>query len=192
MPHPLPPLPYPMDALQPHISAETLEYHYGKHHAAYVNNLNAQINGTGLEGFRLEALINKSSGSIFNNAAQAWNHAFYWNSLSPSGGDQPSGPLAVSLEKRWGTFAAFKEAFTKSAVGNLGSGWTWLVKKSDGSLEVINTSNAGTPLTGNDKPLLVCDVWEHAYYIDYRDRRPDYLAAFWNLANWEFAARNLS
>ena len=191
MPYELPALPYPMDALRPHISVETLEYHYGKHHAAYVANLNAQIKGTELEALRLEDVIKKSSGSIFDNAGQAWNHTFYWNSLAPNAGGQPSGTLVGAITDKWGTFAAFKEAFTKSAVANFGSGWTWLVKKPDGSLEVINTSNAGTPLTGNDKPLLTCDVWEHAYYIDYRNERPDYLAAFWNLVNWEFAARNL-
>jgi len=192
MPYQLPPLPYPIDALSPHISSETLEYHYGKHHATYLANLNAQIKGTELEALRLEELIKKSSGGIFNNAAQTWNHTFYWNSLAPNAGGRPDGSLAAAISNKWGTFAAFKEAFTRLAVNNFGSGWTWLVKKPDGSLDVINTSNAGTPLTGNDKPLLTCDVWEHAYYIDHRNQRPDYLAAFWNLVNWEFAAKNLS
>jgi Fe-Mn family superoxide dismutase len=156
-----------------------------------VANLNAQIKGTELEALRLEELIKKSSGGIFNNAAQTWNHTFYWNSLAPNAGGRPDGTLAAAISNKWGTFAAFKEAFARLAVGNFGSGWTWLVKKPDGSLDVINTSNAGTPVTGNDKPLLTCDVWEHAYYIDYRNQRPDYLAAFWNLVNWEFAAKNL-
>jgi len=191
MSHELPPLPYPVDALQPHISKETLEFHYGKHHAAYVTNLNTLIKGTEFEALRLDEIIRKASGGIFNNAAQVWNHTFYWSSLSPSGGGQPGGGLAAAINGKWGSFAAFKEAFTKSAVGNFGSGWTWLVKKSDGALDVVNTSNAATPITGNDKPLLTCDVWEHAYYIDYRNRRPDYLGAFWNLVNWEFAAKNL-
>jgi Fe-Mn family superoxide dismutase len=191
MSHELPPLPYPLDALQPHISKETLEFHYGKHHAAYVTNLNALIKGTEFEASRLEDIIKKASGGIFNNAAQVWNHTFYWSSLSPTGGGQPGGGLAAAINNKWGAFAAFKEAFTKSAIGNFGSGWTWLVKKSDGSLDIVNTSNAATPLTGNDKPLLTCDVWEHAYYIDYRNRRPDYLGAFWNLVNWGFAAKNL-
>jgi Fe-Mn family superoxide dismutase len=191
MQHQLPPLPYALDALQPHISKETLEFHYGKHHAAYVTNLNNLIKGTEFENASLEDIIKKSSGGIFNNAAQVWNHTFYWNSLAPKGGGQPSGAVAAAISKKWGSFDAFKEAFTKSAIGNFGSGWTWLVKKPDGSVDVVNTSNAATPLTGTDKPVLTCDVWEHAYYIDYRNRRPDYLGAFWNLVNWEFAAKNL-
>jgi Fe-Mn family superoxide dismutase len=191
MQHQLPPLPYALDALQPHISKETLEFHYGKHHAAYVTNLNNLIKGTEFENASLEDIIKKSSGGIFNNAAQVWNHTFYWNSLAPKGGGQPSGAVAAAISKKWGSFDAFKEAFTKSAIGNFGSGWTWLVKKPDGSVDIVNTSNAATPLTGTDKPVLTCDVWEHAYYIDYRNRRPDYLGAFWNLVNWEFAAKNL-
>jgi superoxide dismutase, Fe-Mn family len=191
MQHQLPPLPYALDALQPHISKETLEFHYGKHHAAYVTNLNNLIKGTEFENASLEDIIKKSSGGVFNNAAQVWNHTFYWNSLAPKGGGQPSGAVAAAVSKKWGSFDAFKEAFTKSAVGNFGSGWTWLVKKPDGSVDIVNTSNAATPLTGTDKPILTCDVWEHAYYIDYRNRRPDYLGAFWNLVNWEFAAKNL-
>jgi len=191
MQHQLPPLPYAMDALQPHISKETLEFHYGKHHAAYVTNLNNLIKGTEFENASLEDIIKKASGGIFNNAAQVWNHTFYWNSLAPKGGGQPAGALAAAIGKKWSSFDAFKEAFTKSAVGNFGSGWTWLVRKPDGALDIVNTGNAATPLTGSDRPLLTCDVWEHAYYIDYRNRRPDYLAAFWNLANWSFAAQNL-
>jgi Fe-Mn family superoxide dismutase len=191
MQHQLPPLPYALDALQPHISKETLEFHYGKHHAAYVTNLNNLIKGTEFENASLEDIIKKASGGIFNNAAQVWNHTFYWNSLAPKGGGQPSGAVAAAISKKWGSFDAFKEAFTKSAIGNFGSGWTWLVKKPDGQVDIVNTSNAATPLTGTDKPVLTCDVWEHAYYIDYRNRRPDYLGAFWNLVNWEFAAKNL-
>jgi Fe-Mn family superoxide dismutase len=190
MEHSLPPLPYPMDALAPHISKETLEFHYGKHHQAYVTNLNNLIKGTEFENMGLEDIVKKSSGGIFNNAAQVWNHTFYWNSLAPKGGGTPAGPLGDAINKKWGSYDAFTEAFTKSAVGNFGSGWTWLVKKTDGSVDIANTSNAGSPLTGADKPLLTCDVWEHAYYIDYRNRRPDYVGAFWKLVNWEFAGKN--
>ena len=192
MEHKLPPLPYAMDALAPKISKETLEYHYGKHHQAYVTNLNNLIKGTEFESMPLEDIIRKSSGGIFNNAAQVWNHTFYWNSLSPKGGGQPTGALAAAIDKKWGSFDAFKEAFTKSAIGNFGSGWTWLVKTADGGVDIANTSNAATPLTTADKPLLTVDVWEHAYYIDFRNRRPDYLGDFFALANWEFAAANFA
>ncbi|MFZ9346074.1 MAG: superoxide dismutase [Fe] [Burkholderiaceae bacterium] len=192
MEHQLPALPYAMDALSPHISKETLEFHYGKHHQTYVTNLNNLIKGTEFENASLEEIVKKSSAGVFNNAAQIWNHTFYWNSLSPSGGGAPSGALANAINAKWGSFDAFKEAFTKSAVGNFGSSWTWLVKKADGSLDIVNTSNAATPLTTADKPLLTCDLWEHAYYIDYRNRRPDYLGAFWSLVNWEFAAKNFA
>lgn len=192
MEHTLPPLPYAMDALQPHISKETLEFHYGKHHQAYATNLNNLIKGTEFEQSSLEEIVKKSSGGIFNNAAQIWNHTFYWNSLSPEGGGTPSGALANAINAKWGSFDAFKEAFTKSAVGNFGSSWTWLVKKSDGSVDIVNTSNAATPLTTADKPLMTCDLWEHAYYIDYRNRRPDYLGAFWSLVNWDFASKNFA
>ena len=191
MEHTLPALPYALDALAPKISKETLEFHYGKHHQAYVTNLNNLIKGTEFENLGLEDIIKKASGGVFNNAAQIWNHTFYWNSLSPKGGGKPAGALAAGIDKKWGSFDAFKEAFTKSAVGNFGSSWTWLVKKPDGSLDIVNTSNAATPITGADKPLLTCDLWEHAYYIDYRNRRPDYLGAYWGLVNWEFAAKNL-
>ena len=191
MAHTLPPLPYAMDALAPHISKETLEFHYGKHHQTYVTNLNNLIPGTEFESASLEDVVKKSSGGVFNNAAQVWNHTFYWNSLSPKGGGEPSGKLAEAINKKWGSVAAFKEAFNKSAAGNFGSGWTWLVKKADGSLDIVNTSNAATPLTTADVPLLTCDVWEHAYYIDYRNARPKYLETFWNLVNWDFAAKNL-
>jgi superoxide dismutase, Fe-Mn family len=187
----LPPLPYPLDALAPHISKETLEYHYGKHHQTYVTNLNNLVAGTEFESASLEEIIKKSSGGVFNNAAQVWNHTFYWNSLTPNSSGQPSGALLTAINDKWGSLDAFKEAFNKSAAGNFGSGWTWLVKKSDGSLDIVNTSNAATPLTTSDVPLMTCDVWEHAYYIDYRNARPKYLENFWNLVNWEFAAANL-
>src|SRR5690606_24362826 len=187
----LPPLPYAMDALAPHISKETLEFHYGKHHQAYVTNLNKAIEGTELESASLEDIIRQSSGGVFNNAAQVWNHTFYWSSLSPNGGGEPAGALREAIEAKWGSVEDFKTAFTQSAAGNFGSGWTWLVKKADGTLDIVNTSNAGTPLTSGDKALLTCDVWEHAYYIDYRNARPTYLENFWALVNWEFAAQNL-
>jgi Fe-Mn family superoxide dismutase len=187
MEHTLPALPYAMDALSPHISKETLEFHYGKHHQTYVTNLNNLIKGTEFETAPLEDIVKRSSGGVFNNAAQVWNHTFYWHSLSPNGGGEPQGALAAAIDAKWGSFAAFKEAFTKSAIGNFGSGWTWLVKKSDGSLDIVNTSNAATPLTTADRALLTCDVWEHAYYVDYRNRRPDYLGAFWSLVNWDHA-----
>ncbi len=191
MQHELPQLPYAMDALAPHISKETFEFHYGKHHQAYVTNLNGLIKGTEFENASLEDIIKKSSGGVFNNAAQVWNHTFFWNSMKPNGGGKPSGALAAAIDKKWGSFDAFKEAFTKSAVGNFGSGWTWLVKKADGSVDIVNTSNAGTVLTTADKALLTIDVWEHAYYIDFRNARPKFVETFLNsLANWDFAAKN--
>jgi Fe-Mn family superoxide dismutase len=192
MEHTLPALPYANDALAPHISKETLEFHYGKHHQTYVTNLNNLVKGTEFEAMGLEDIVRKSSGGMFNNAAQIWNHTFYWNSLSPQGGGQPTGALAAAINAKWGSFDAFKDAFTKSAIGNFGSSWTWLVKKADGSLDIVNTSNAATPITGTDTPLLTCDLWEHAYYIDYRNRRPDYLSAWWSLVNWAFAAKNFA
>ncbi|MGB6105008.1 MAG: superoxide dismutase [Fe] [Pusillimonas sp.] len=187
----LPPLPYALDALAPTISKETLEFHYGKHHQAYVTNLNNLVAGTEFESASLEDVVKKSSGGIFNNAAQIWNHTFYWNSLSPNGGGEPGGALLEAINAKWGSVEAFKEAFNKSAAGNFGAGWTWLVKKADGTLDIVNTSNAATPLTTADTPLLTCDVWEHAYYIDYRNARPKYLESFWAVVNWEFAAANL-
>ncbi|MFO7747826.1 MAG: superoxide dismutase [Fe] [Orrella sp.] len=190
MTHTLPELPYAIDALAPHISQETLEFHYGKHHQTYVTNLNNLVPGTEFESAPLEDIIKKSTGGIFNNAAQVWNHTFYWNSLSPNGGGEPSGKLAEAINAKFGSVEAFKEAFNKSAAGNFGSGWTWLVKKADGSVDIVNTSNAATPLTTEDTPLLTCDVWEHAYYIDYRNARPKYLETFWKLANWSFAEKN--
>jgi Fe-Mn family superoxide dismutase len=192
MEHKLPALPYAMDALAPHISKETFEFHYGKHHQAYVNNLNNLIKGTEFENAALEDIIKKSSGGIFNNSAQVWNHTFFWNSMKPGGGGKPAGALAAAIDKKWGSYDAFKEAFTKSAVGNFGSGWTWLVKKGDSSVDIVNTSNAATPLTTADKALVTIDVWEHAYYIDYRNARPKFVETFLNsLVNWDFAAKNL-
>jgi Fe-Mn family superoxide dismutase len=190
--HKLPDLPYAMDALAPHISKETLEFHYGKHHKTYVDNLNKLIEGTEFAQASLEEIIKKSSGGIFNNAAQVWNHTFYWHCLAPKAGGEPEGGLADAIKKKWGTFDTFKAEFTKQATGNFGSGWTWLVRKPDGDLDIVNTSNAQTPLTSENVPLLTCDVWEHAYYIDYRNKRPDYLGAFWNLVNWKFVASNLA
>jgi superoxide dismutase, Fe-Mn family len=193
MPHLLPALPYAQDALAPHISKETLEFHHGKHHNAYVTNLNNLLAGTAQESADLEAVIKNSSGGIFNNAAQIWNHTFFWNSMKPGGGGEPGGALAAAINAKWGSYAAFKEAFTKSAVGNFGSGWTWLVKKPDGTVDIVNTSNAATPLTTADKALLTIDVWEHAYYIDFRNARPKFVETFLNsLVNWSFAEQNFA
>ncbi len=193
MSYTLPALPYATDALMPHISPETFEYHYGKHHQAYVTNLNNLVGGTEFAGLPLEDVVKKSAGPIFNNAAQVWNHTFFWNSMKPAGGGEPTGALAAAITAKWGNYAAFKEAFTKSAVGNFGSGWTWLVKKADGSVDLANTSNAATPLTGADKALLTIDVWEHAYYIDYRNARPKFVETYLNaLVNWDFAAANFA
>ncbi len=190
MPFVLPPLPYELDALQPHISRETLEYHYGKHHQTYVTNLNNLVAGSDIEKKPLEEVVKTSSGAIFNNAAQVWNHTFYWSSLSPKGGGQPTGDLLSAINKNFGDFGTFKEQFTKAAVGTFGSGWAWLVKNPQGGLEIVSTSNAATPLTTSNKPLLTCDVWEHAYYIDYRNARAKYIDAFWSLVNWEFVSAN--
>jgi len=192
MEHKLPELPYAKDALAPNISAETLEYHYGKHHKTYVDNLNKLIPGTEFENMNLEEIVKKASGGIFNNAAQIWNHTFYWNCLSPKGGGEPSGAIANTLIENFGSFEQFKEKFTNAAVTLFGSGWTWLVKNQDGSLAIEATSNAGNPLKDGKKLLLTCDVWEHAYYIDYRNARAKYIEAFWKLVDWEFVARNLS
>ncbi|MBN8432097.1 superoxide dismutase [Fe] [Microbulbifer salipaludis] len=193
MAHVLPELPYAMDALQPHISQETLEFHYGKHHKTYVDKLNGLLDGTPDADKSLEDVIKSSSGGVFNNAAQIWNHTFYWNSLSPNGGGAATGAVAEAINAAFGSFDKFKEEFTASAVNNFGSGWTWLVKKSDGSVAIVNTSNAETPLTdGSVTPLLTCDVWEHAYYIDYRNARPKYMEAFWALVNWDFANQNFA
>ncbi|GHT96779.1 superoxide dismutase [Betaproteobacteria bacterium] len=194
MTHQLPALPYAQDALQPHISKETIEYHYGKHHNTYVTNLNNLIKDTEYATLSLEEIIKKApAGGIYNNAAQVWNHTFFWNGIKPSGGGTPTGALADAINKKWGSFDEFKKAFQTSAAGNFGSGWTWLVKKADGSVDIVNTGAAGNPLTTGDKPLLTVDVWEHAYYIDYRNQRPKYLEAFVNsLINWDFAAKNFA
>lgn len=188
----LPALPYAKNALEPHLSAETLEYHYGKHHNTYVVNLNNLVPGTEFEGKSLEDIVKTSSGPIFNNAAQVWNHTFYWNCLAPQAGGEPTGALADAISQAFGSFDAFKTQFNDAAVKNFGSGWTWLVKKADGSLAIVNTSNAGCPLTEGHTPLLTVDVWEHAYYIDYRNVRPNYLNGFWALVNWNFVAKNLA
>ncbi len=189
----LPALPYARDALAPHISAETLDYQYGKHHNTYVEKLNGMVPGTEFEGKSLEEVIRTSSGGIFNNAAQVWNHSFYWECLSPNGGGEATGAVASAINAAFGSFAEFKKAFTDAAVGNFGSGWTWLVKNSDGSVAIVNTSNAETPLTDSSvTPLLTVDVWEHAYYIDYRNARPKYLDAFWALVNWDFVNKNFA
>jgi Fe-Mn family superoxide dismutase len=191
MEYKLPELPYPNNALAPHISAETIEYHYGKHHKAYVDNLNRLIPGTEFEKMSLEEIIQKSSGGVFNNAAQVWNHTFYWNCLSPKSGGETTMEVANELTKQFGSFAQFKEKFTNAAVTLFGYGWAWLAKNSDGNLSVETTSNAGTPLEEGKKVLLTCDVWEHAYYIDYRNARAKYVEAFWNLVNWDFVYKNM-
>jgi len=194
MEHKLPALPFAMDALQPHMSKETFEYHYAKHHQAYVTNLNNLIKGTEYENLDLEAIIKKApAGGIYNNSAQVWNHTFFWNCMKPNGGGAPTGALADAINKKWGSLDEFKKAFQSSAVGNFGSGWTWLVKKADGSLDIVNMGAAGTPLTTGDKSLLCVDVWEHAYYIDYRNLRPKFVETFLNnLVNWDFVAKNFA
>jgi len=181
----LPPLPYAMDALQPFISKETLEYHYGKHHQAYVNNLNNLVPGTEFETASLEDIVIKGSGGVFNNGAQVWNHTFYWECLSPNGGGAPKGTMEDAIVESFGSFDSFKEQFSKAAATLFGSGWAWLVKNSDGKLEIVQESNAGNPLRDGKTPLMTCDVWEHAYYIDKRNKRPEYIADFWKLVNWD-------
>ena len=192
MEHQLPQLPYAKDALAPHMSAETFDYHYSKHHQAYVTNLNNLIKGTEYENLDLEAIVKKApAGGVYNNAAQVWNHTFFWNCMKPNGGGAPTGALAAAIDAKWGSFDAFKTAFQTSAVGNFGSGWTWLVKKADGTVDIVNMGAAGTPLTTGDKALLTVDVWEHAYYIDYRNLRPKFVETFLDkLVNWEFAQKN--
>ncbi len=187
----LPALPFERNALEPHISVETIDYHYGKHHKAYVDKLNELTPGTEFADMSLEEIIKKSDGTIFNNAAQVWNHTFYWYCLQPGGGKEPSGKLADAINAAFGDFTKFKEQFTDTAIKTFGSGWAWLVQRKDGSVALVSTSNAATPLTGEDTPLLTCDVWEHAYYIDYRNARPKYLEHFWKLVNWEFVAGNM-
>lgn len=189
----LPALPFAIDALEPHISAETLEFHHGKHHATYVLKLNGLVEGTDLAEKSLEEIVKSSEGPLFNNAAQVWNHTFYWNCLAPNAGGEPTGAVADAINASFGSFAAFQAAWNDKAVNNFGSSWTWLVKKADGSLEIVNTSNAATPLTdATVTPLLTVDLWEHAYYIDYRNARPNYLNGFWALVNWDFVAKNLA
>jgi Fe-Mn family superoxide dismutase len=190
MEHKLPDLPYAKNALEPYISAETIAFHYGKHHKAYVTKLNKLIKGTEFENVSLEDIIKKSSGAIFNNAAQVWNHTFYWNGLKPNNSGAPAGLLADAINAKWGSLDAFKKAFAQCALDAFGSGWAWLVKRKDGSLDLVSTSNAVTPLTGDAEPLLTCDVWEHAYYIDYRNARAEYVEKYWNIVNWDFVASN--
>ena len=188
----LPALPYARDALAPHISAETIDFHYGKHHQTYVTNLNNQIKGTEFEALALEDIIRKSSGGMFNNAAQVWNHTFYWNCLAPAAGGEPKGKLADAINAAFGSFQQFKEQFTQTALTTFGSGWAWLVQRADGTLGLVSTSNAATPLTGTDRALLTCDVWEHAYYVDYRNARAKYVESFWNLVNWDFVSAQMA
>jgi len=188
----LPTLPYEKSALEPHISSETLDYHHGKHHQAYVTKLNDAIDGSDFENKSLEDIIKTSKGGIFNNAAQIWNHTFYWHSLSPNGGGKPSGPLADAINTQWGSYEKFVVDFSAKAAGNFGAGWTWLVKTTAGALEIVNTDDAGCPLTTDNTPLVTCDVWEHAYYIDYRNARPKYVEAFFQLVNWDFAEKNFT
>ena len=187
----LPELPYSNDALAPHVSPETIEYHYGKHHKAYVTKLNGLVEDTDLANKSLEELIKSQSGGIFNNAAQVWNHTFYWNCLKPNGGGEPTGPLADAINGAFGSFADFKTQFSEAAATQFGSGWAWLVKDTQGKLEIVKTANADNPMTDGKTPLMTCDVWEHAYYVDYRNARPKYIEAFWNLVNWDFVASHL-
>ncbi|MBV1908829.1 MAG: superoxide dismutase [Fe] [Kangiellaceae bacterium] len=188
----LPALPFEMDALEPHISKETLEYHYGKHHQAYVTKLNDGIKGTEFENATLEEIVEKSEGGIFNNAAQVWNHTFYWNCLAANAGGEPTGEIAEAFNASFGSFAEFKQQFSASAATLFGSGWAWLVQNSEGKLEIVQEVNAGNPMTSGLKPILTCDVWEHAYYVDYRNARPSYIESFWKLVNWEFVNSQLA
>ncbi|MEG3191423.1 superoxide dismutase [Lysobacter sp. D1-1-M9] len=192
----LPPLPYDRTALEPHVSGETLDFHHGKHHKTYVDNLNKMIEGTEFAEMPLVDIIRKSQGGMFNNAAQVWNHTFFWNCMAPASGDaggggEPTGKLADAINQAFGDFATFKQQFSDTAIKTFGSGWAWLVQRPDGSLALVSTANANNPLTGDDTALLTCDVWEHAYYIDYRNARPKYLEAFWNVVNWDFVASNM-
>jgi Fe-Mn family superoxide dismutase len=187
----LPELPFPKDSLKPHISEETFDYHWGKHHAAYVNNLNKLIEGTSFQGLELESIILTSEGGIYNNAAQTWNHTFFWNCLSPNSGGLPTGKVLDELIQNFGTFDSFKEKFSNAAATLFGSGWAWLVRTADGKLEIVQTSNAGNPLTSGKKPILTIDVWEHAYYIDYRNARPQFIEHFWEIVNWNHVLKNL-
>ena len=190
MEHKLPPLPFDKKALAPHMSEETLEFHYGKHHQAYVDKVNELVEGTRFAQSSLEDIVKNATDALYNNAAQVWNHDFYWDSLSPQGGGEPAGDVGRAIASSFGSFGAFKEQFSKAAVGRFGSGWAWLGCSKDGALEVFSTPNADTPLKSRKTALLTCDVWEHAYYIDYRNARADYVKAFWNLVNWKFVERN--
>ena len=181
----LPELPFPKDSMKGIISEETFDYHHGKHHAAYVNNLNNLVPGTEFENMTLEDVIKKSSGGIFNNSAQIWNHTFFWDSISPNGGGVPIGKVADEINKAFGSFEDFKTKFSQAAASLFGAGWAWLAQNKDGSLEILQLSNAGTPLTLDKKPLLTLDVWEHAYYIDYRNARPKFIEMFWDIVNWD-------
>lgn len=192
MTHLLPPLPYALNALQPILSQETLEYHYTKHHQAYVNNLNNLIKDTEFANASLEDIIQKSSGGIFNNAAQVWNHTFYWHSMTPNGTKGPSGKLEEAILKTFGSFEEFKKRFNQTAVSTFGSGWAWLVKNANGELDIMSTSNADLPMKHGKQALLTCDVWEHAYYIDYRNMRPTYVEKFWDIVNWDFVEKNFA
>jgi Fe-Mn family superoxide dismutase len=187
----LPKLPYAMDGLEPFISKQTIEFHYGKHHQAYVNNLNNLVPGTEFENASLEEIVKKASGGIFNNGAQIWNHTFYWNCLKPNGGGLPTGKLADAINQSFGSFEEFKQKFSTAAATLFGSGWAWLVKNNDGSLAIVQESNAGNPLRNGLTPLLTCDVWEHAYYIDQQNKRPDYISAFWNVVDWDAVSGRL-
>ncbi|MGD0016604.1 MAG: superoxide dismutase [Verrucomicrobiia bacterium] len=188
MVHQLPKLPYACDALEPHIDARTVEIHYGKHHQTYVDNLNKLIPSTEFAEKPLEQIILKAQGPIFNNAAQVWNHTFYWQSMKPKGGGEPTGELAAAINKTFSSFANFKQQLTQAAVTQFGSGWAWLVKKKDGALAIVQTGNAGNPMTAGDVPLLTCDVWEHAYYLKYQNRRAEYVTAWWNIVDWDAVA----
>ena len=190
MEHKLPELPFARDALAPVISAETIDFHYGKHHATYVANLNKLIQGTEFQDIPLEQIVVRASGGLYNNAAQVWNHTFYWNCMTPGGTAEPDGPLGKAIATAFGSFAEFKAKFTAAAVGQFGSGWAWLVKNQDGTLGVESSSNAGNPLTQGKTPLLTCDVWEHAYYIDYRNARAGYVDKWWSIVNWNFVQDN--
>lgn len=190
MEHKLPPLPYPNNSLEPHISAETMDFHHGKHHLAYIHKLNDLVKGTRFEKMDLVEIILSTEGPIFNNAAQAWNHTFYWNCLSPQGGQNPNGKISELINKKWGSFEKFQGEFSEKALSIFGSGWTWLVQGKNG-IEIVNTSNADTPQAHNMRALLTLDIWEHAYYIDYRNSRPDYVSAFWHLVNWDFVNSNI-
>lgn len=185
MKHVLPKLPYSPEALEPHISKKTIEYHYGKHHMTYVQKLNDLITGTPFADADLEEIIMKAEGGIFNNAAQVWNHTFYWEGFSGNGGGAPEGALLDAINRDFGSFESFQEAFTQAAATLFGSGWAWLVQNPDGKLEIVQTGNAENPMQTGKKPLLTCDVWEHAYYLDYQNRRPEYLAAFWKIVDWQ-------